>query len=223
MMPRSFFIMLCALFLAISTSAALAAESDPNLCYAGQAWAGQCTTQRHWEAGWCYANGDEAACDALYGDVASYMSGATPASATTTTGVAGVAGGAQGQSQGGNQQQGSATATAVGGGQQQQGQQNQQQQQNQQNQQQQNCSPSVSYGGLSSGTYSFSVNKCGKSLSPVPTGTFWGKYLGNASGDGCWVYLYEKTDSDGNLTYSQLWWSVHDRSTSCTGSNVSVS
>ena len=76
---------------------AYAGESDPNLCYAGQAWAGQCTTQRHWEAGWCYANGDAASCDSLYGDVAAYMAGLVSATSTNAQGVAGIAGGAQGQ------------------------------------------------------------------------------------------------------------------------------
>ena len=70
---------------------AYAGESDPNLCYAGQAWAGQCTTQRHWEAGWCYANGDAASCDSLYGDVAAHMAGLVSATSTSAQGVAGIA------------------------------------------------------------------------------------------------------------------------------------
>ena len=46
---------------------AFAGESDANLCYTD--WAGQCQTQRQWEAGWCYANLDNATCDAHYPDI----------------------------------------------------------------------------------------------------------------------------------------------------------
>ena len=53
------------------SSIAYASENDDNLCYDGNAWEGQCTTQRDWEAGWCYANQDAAVCDSLYGDGAS--------------------------------------------------------------------------------------------------------------------------------------------------------
>ena len=67
------------LFLAFAAAAlagaALASENDANLCSSGNAWEGQCTTQRDWEAGWCYANNDAQTCAELYGDVASQNTG----------------------------------------------------------------------------------------------------------------------------------------------------
>ncbi len=197
--------------------------ADNNWCHT--VWAGQCVTERHWQAGHCYANNPLETCDAIYGDAVTQSNGeSTPAN--TSGGGAQAASANQQQGNTGQSQQSQQTQSrqlAQPQGQQQQQQQNQQQNQNQNQNQNPPCTPSVSFSGLSGGTYSFSVSNCGKAVSPVPSGSFWGEYRGNASGDGCWVYLYEKTDSNGNLNYNQLWWSAHDRSTSCTSANVSVS
>ena len=69
------------------------AGSDSNLCDSD--WAGQCQTQRDWEAGWCYANQSSATCDSLYSDVAGQMGGGSTAQTN---------GGAAAESQGSQQQ-----------------------------------------------------------------------------------------------------------------------
>ena len=65
---------LCLIMLLFALSLAVfAGESDPNLC--STEWAGQCQTQRQWEAGWCYANEDDATCAALYPDITMQSNG----------------------------------------------------------------------------------------------------------------------------------------------------
>ena len=63
------------LVMALSGGVALAGENDANLCSAGGAWEGNCTSQRDWEAGWCYANNSASVCDNLYSDVSGNMPG----------------------------------------------------------------------------------------------------------------------------------------------------
>ena len=202
-------ILLCSLLalLMAAFGAAQAGDNDPNIC--NGSWAGQCTTQRDWEAGWCYANVAEATCDTLYGDVRSSMHGAPVSTTTSGAGVASAQFGAQAQGQA---------------------------------QQQQNCTPSISFAGLNSGTYSFSVNKCGKSLAALPnTGTLKNpnagnnnKPLGGASYNvsygpdftyqaECYVRLFHQTDANGNEINNQLYWNIDSASTHCNSSNVSVS
>ncbi len=65
---------LCLIMLLFALSLAVfAGESDPNLCHTE--WAGQCQTQRQWEAGWCYANVDYATCAAVYPDITMQSNG----------------------------------------------------------------------------------------------------------------------------------------------------
>lgn len=195
--------------------------ADNNWCHT--VWAGQCTTLQHWQAGHCYANNPAETCDAIYGDVVSQGS---PSSTTANTSSVGAqtASGNQQQGNTGQSQQNQQTQSrqlSQPQGQQQQQQQNQQQNQNQN--QNPPCTPSISFSGLTGGTYSFTVSKCSKSLSGWSSVSPLTIYLGSATTTGCDVRLYHQSDGNGNMTGDQLYWNVHDSSTACSDSNVSVS
>ena len=81
----------CLVFIVFALGAVVfASESDANLCFTE--WAGQCQTQRQWEAGWCYANMAQATCAALYPDITMQANGQNASGGNASSASANVAG-----------------------------------------------------------------------------------------------------------------------------------